>query len=143
MSSTGNISKVVGAPANSFQQVNKQQSQEAMAFPGMQDGLRQVSGRITSVHESKPLIKVHTLDGHPVANGRWIPLNHSRLQISELFGQLRNGLLAQVFYSGPSGDGANASIIGNEKDFEGEGTQVPNDIDEPAYLIIPPGSTSI
>lgn len=143
MSSSGKIGSVVGAPSNVFQQTNKDLSQESMSNPGIQDGLRQISGSITSVHESRPLVKAHTDDGYPIANGQWIPLNHSRLLISELFGQLRNGLRVQVFYTGPGGNSANATIIGNEGDFEGSGTQVPNDIDEPSYLIMPPGSTAV
>ena len=157
MSSTGTIGKVVGAPATKSQETNRSNDQTAMGSPGITDGLRQVSGVITEVYGetfepgvdeeakkgAKPLIKAATTDGYIIANGKWIPLNHSRLEVVEKIGKLRQGLVVQVFYSGPAGGGANATLIGLENEPEGEGTQIVNDIDEPLWEIFTPGSTAV
>jgi hypothetical protein len=141
--STGTVGPVVGAPASSLGEDARQTQQDVGGFSGLESGVRQTSGRITEVHEEKPVIKAYTDKGVPLGNGGWIPLNHSVADIAERWGKLRRKLRVLVSYSGPDGRGANATIIGEEDDTEGQGTQIENDINESLYEIFSPGSSPV
>ena len=141
--STGSVGRVIGAPPSAIVEQARLSQQDTAGFPGLLDGVRQVNATIKEVHPEKPLIKAFADDGVPVANGNWIPLNHSPADIAERWGKLRTGLRILANYSGPSGTGANATIVGEEDEIEGSGLQIENDIAEGLYYIFSPGSSVV
>ncbi len=141
MSSTGTISSVMsGAPQTGLQEDQRNSSNAAASMPGMDSTIQTVQGTITSIHDSRPLIKAHTDIGEAIANGSWITLDHSLSDIVERFGKLRKGLRVRVSYTGPDGSQASATIIGVENEKVGQGTQLENKIQKGLYSIFSPGS---
>lgn len=109
------------------------------SLPGPHQGLRQVFGTIREVHHQKPLIRAYDDSGSPLANDKWIPLNHSTQEIAERFGTIRQGMRIAVWFSGPDGAGANATIVGVESERNTNQPYTPNTIERGLFRIFSPG----
>jgi len=131
------------AATTRLQESTRQSEQLVDRLPSAHESIRQIYGTIREVHPEMSLIKASTSSGSPIANGDWIPLNHSVSDIIERWGTLRKGMRVHVSYTGPDGIAANATIIGTEGDIEGEDTMLENDIDEPLWEIFTPGASAI
>jgi hypothetical protein len=141
MSSTGIISGVEQAPVTSRGQKDKDTEQSVASYPGIHEGIRQAFGFISKVHKEKPFIKAIDDQGQEMAGGRWIPLNHSVQKIAEDFGEIgqRGRLRVLVTFSGPDGAGANATVIGDEGEKDGNKKRLPNRVSQGLYRIFAPG----
>jgi hypothetical protein len=140
MSSTGIISRVIMTPTTGSAEVERHTDAAVSAYPGLHEGIRYVEGAITSVHEDRPLVKAHSDDGSPIADGRWIRLNHSVQDIAERFGTVRLGSRLSVMYQGPSGSDAAATIISSSKTERYASEKlVPNTVARGLFALFPPG----
>ena len=142
MSSSGNISKVF-SPTTISAENRRQVSNSLLSLPGTQEQIRRVDGIITEINPDYPrLVKVKQNDNSPVANGKWISLNHSAQEIAEKWGTVRLGFKVRVTYSGPAGVNADATIIATEDKNVNEPHQA-NEADRGLYLIFPPGGGTL
>ncbi len=140
MSSTGIITNNVISPTTKIGGFNKNVEQGLSAFPGLHEGVRQIFGKISKVHQQKPLIKATDDQGSSIANDNWIPLNHSPGEIISSFGTIRRGMRVLVSYVGPDGAGANATIVGDEQQKHSDVPMLPNEVKQNVYRIFSPGS---
>lgn len=101
-----------------------------------------VAGIVTKVHPTKSrLVKArHAFDGSPLADDRWIELNHSAQEIIERWGTIRIGFRLRVTLSGPSGIGADATVISTELQEINEPNQI-NEASRGLWSIFTPGSS--
>lgn len=139
MSSTGFISKVI-TPTTKTGESNRQSESTMNAFPGVHEQVRTTIGVVTQIHPEKSrFVKAYSkYDGATLANGDWIELNHSAQEIAERWGTVRRGFKIKVSYTGPSGAGADGTIIGTEKQDIEEPPQ-PNEAARGMYAIFTPG----
>jgi len=138
MSSTGIISDVI-APTTSHRENQRKISSGMSSIPGLNEGVRSVSGTIRQIHEEKPrLVKAYGDDGAPIADDNWIELNHSAQEIAEKWGTVRMGFRVRVSFIGPAGASANATIIGVEQEDVKE-PHIPNEVSRGMYALFAPG----
>ena len=139
MSSSGVISRVVMTPTTSHAENQRQVSNNLGGMPGPHQQQKRTSGTIIKIHPEKPrLIKANASDGTPLANGQWIELNHSAQEIVERWGTIRVGFSVRVTFSGPSGAGADATVVSAEDQDLNEAHQ-PNEAARGMYAIFAPG----
>lgn len=138
MSSSGIISNAK-LPTTLHGEVQRQTDGAISAFPGIGEGSRQATGIIKKIHPDRPrLIKAYADDGTPLANDSWIELNHSAQEIAERWGTVRLGFRVRVTFAGPSGAGADATIIGAEQESVSE-PHIPNEAARGLFAIFAPG----
>lgn len=134
------MAKSILAPTTKTAQRHKDVEFSQKQFPGTLSGLRQSFGIIREVHPSQLMIKGYEINGVSLANDKWIPLNHTPLEIAERFGTVRPGMKLLVNYSGADGSSANAFIIGVEDDEQyGQSTFSSNNAERGSYRIFGPG----
>lgn len=139
MSSTGTISRVFINPTTSHAETQRSTNNSISSMAGPHEQTKKATGRIVRLHPDKPrLVKINALDGTPLANGSWVELNHSAQEIAERWGTVRTGFRVRVHFSGPSGAGADATIIGTEGKDVTEPSQ-PNDVARGLFAAFPPG----
>lgn len=139
MSSSGVISRVFMTPTTSHAENQRQVSGSISGMPGPHQQQKRTSGIIVKIHPEKPrLVKANAADGTPLANGQWIELNHSAQEIVERWGTVRVGFNVRVTFSGPSGAGADATIVSAEEQALTEPHQ-PNEAARGLYALFAPG----
>jgi hypothetical protein len=140
MSSTGIISRVHITPTTKHAENQRQVDSSVGGMAGPHEQQRRTIGIITKVHPDKPrLIKARSsIDSTPLANNAWIELNHSAQEIAERWGTVRVGFRVRVTFSGPSGAGADASIVGVEQQDVTEPVQS-NEAARGLFAIFSPG----
>jgi len=126
MSSTGTVFQT-RASVSEFGESSRRTESDIGAAPGIEGTPHRTSGTVNKVHDTKPrLVKANDEDGSPLANGRWIHLDHSAGEIAERWGTVRVGFKVRVTSTGPAGGSADAKVIGAENE-DVEESHVPND----------------
>lgn len=138
MSSAGIISKVYSNPTSRMGE-NNRQSEKISSGTSPHEQVKRVTGKVTHVNAEKSrLVKAVGLDGAILGNGDWIELNHSSEEIAERWGTIRPGFYVRVTLSGPTGSGADATIVGAEQQNVEE-PHTPNEVARGLYFIFGPG----
>jgi hypothetical protein len=108
-------------------------------FNGTQRGI------ITEISpDGKPLIKARLFQAGKatevkIAWDRWIPLNHSSLEIAERWGTIRKNMIVMVFFSGYDGSDVSATITGLEYESPGQEAIASNEVQMGVHKIFSPG----
>lgn len=141
LSSAGTISKVF-SPLTTNTEAQRKVGGAIQSTQSVYDQPTRVAGIVTKVHPKKPrLVKArHAFNNTPLANDRWIELNHSAQEIIERWGTIRVGFRIRATLSGPSGVGADATVISTELQAINEPTQV-NEATRGLWSIFTPGSS--
>ena len=117
--STGIISKTIILPTTEHAERIRSTESGIASYPGMHEGVRQEYGTIFDIHAERRMIRAFADDGSPIANGRFVPLNHGSLEIAERWGTIRKGMRVLINFTGPDGSRANATIteLENERNL--------------------------
>ena len=111
--SSGDISGSPRVPGTVTGEQNRQRDL-SMSSTSPHMGVHTTFGTITQVHPEKPLlVKAYDMDGYPIADGEWIRLLHSSIEIAERWGLVSIGMRVQVTLTGLTGSDASATIAGD------------------------------
>lgn len=137
--STGTVSRVI-APTNVINEDQHRLERAQLAFPGLLDGAKRTTGIIKEINSESPrLVRAYDEeDGTVLCDGKWIELNHSAQEIAEKWGKVQVGFKVRVTYYGPSGSGADATIIAKQNDDIQE-PGIENDVARGLYAVFAPG----
>jgi ABC-type sulfate transport system substrate-binding protein len=130
MIGSNNISKTNYAEDSRISQQENQRNQL--------DRHKILHGIITDIHKEKNLIKANSETGTSLANGDWIPLNHTIDEVIERFGKLRKGMTVRVDSDGVSSGQAIATIVGLESDTVSQDTSLINEVEKSLFAIFVP-----
>jgi len=121
-------------------ETRRQTDLQAGSLPTSSSILQAAYGKITKIDSQQPLVQIVDLqDGTPLANGGWVPLNHSVREIAERWGKVRKGMVVYVQFSGQEGGNATATIIKEKGESVATEKLTENIMSRGLYKIFSPG----
>lgn len=111
MSSSGVISGIKSSPITQAGEESRKSNMQGGAAATVDEKVVIEKGIVRQVHPTGLKVKATTTGGQLIANGQWITLDYSPIELSQIFGDIEIGDVVRVFSVGIGGN-PSATIIG-------------------------------